>query len=348
VACDSLRENQICYIGSPQRTAKLIDEYPLKYETVTMQYFNKLMALVFLLGFYFSRTAVAQDSTVVPKNFWVISRMMKSKVYMGTSNTYILPVLYNNGISYGTFFGFYTMDGDSFVLVVALSVSGSQDPVVWSANPDNPLSQVAVLSFTSEGDLLLQDGGRFIWSTATKNMSVAGMSLDLSGNLVLFDRSNSSVWQSFDHPTNTLVMGQSLCRGMNLTAKPSKTKWSSSRFCLSAEWNGLRHSFSPAAYTQLFQTIATTTSSQTTCYAFVNGSLGFPDKVFSLPSASSLQFMRLESDGHLRLYEMLGPNSPRMLLDVLSTVLAFCDYPLACGDYGVCNSGKCSCPSFLV
>jgi len=303
------------------------------------------MALVFLLGFYFSRTAVAQDSTVVPSKFWIISRMMKSKVYMGTSNTYILPVLYNNGISYGTFFGFYTMDGASFVLVVALSVSGSQDPVVWSANPDNPLSQVAVLSFTSEGDLLLQDGGRFIWSTATKNMSVAGMSLDLSGNLVLFDRSNSSVWQSFDHPTNTLVMGQSLCRGMNLTAKPSKTKWSSSRFYLSAEWNGLRHSFSPAAYTQLFQTIATTTSSQTTCYAFVNGSLGFPDKVFSLPSASSLQFMRLESDGHLRLYEMLGPNSPRMLLDVLSTVLAFCDYPLACGDYGVCNSGQCSCPS---
>jgi len=85
VACDSLRENQICYIGSPQRTAKLIDEYPLKYETVTMQYFNKLMALVFLLGFYFSRTAVAQDSTVVPSKFWVISRMMKrqSKVYMG-------------------------------------------------------------------------------------------------------------------------------------------------------------------------------------------------------------------------------------------------------------------------
>ena len=146
MACDYLRENQICYIGSPQRTAKLIDEYLLKYETVTMQYFNKLMALVFLLGFYFSRTAVAQDSTVVPSKFWIISRMMKSKVYMGTSNTYILPVLYNNGISYGTFFGFYTMDGDSFVLVVALSVSGSQDPVVWSANPDNPVNHDAILS----------------------------------------------------------------------------------------------------------------------------------------------------------------------------------------------------------
>ena len=35
----------------------------------------------------------------------------------------------------------------------------------------------------------------------------------------------------------------------------------------------------------------------------------------------------------------------RMMLDVLSTVMNFCDYPLACGDYGVCSNGQCSCPS---
>ncbi|CAL4943801.1 unnamed protein product [Urochloa decumbens] len=335
----------MCYTGSLQRTAKVIVNYR-KYKTMTMQYFNKTTALVFLLGFCFFRTIVAQPSTVapIPKTFWVISSMMQSKIYMDTGNAYILPVLSNNGTSYGTFFGFYTMDGDSFILVVAFS--GPQGPVVWSANPDNPVSQVAVLSFTTDGDLILQVGGTFVWSTATKNMSVAGMNLDISGNLVLFDRSNSSVWQSFDNPTDTLVMGQSLCRGMKLTAQPSNTKWSSSRFYLSAEWNGLQHSFSPAAYTQLFQATATSTSSPSNCYTFVNGSLGYPDKIFSLPPASSLQFMRLESDGHLRLYEMQESRSPRMLFDVLSTAIAFCDYPLACGDYGVCNNGQCSCPSF--
>ncbi|KAJ1284075.1 hypothetical protein BS78_03G175900 [Paspalum vaginatum] len=171
------------------------------------------------------------------------------------------------------------------------------------------------------------------------------MGLGLSGNLVLFYQNNSSVWQSFDHPTDTLVMGQSLCSGMNLSAKPSSTKWSSSRFYLSAEWNGLQHSFEPAAYAQLFQATPTSAPTPSTCYKFVNGSLGFPDKIFSLPSASSLQFMRLESDGHLRLYGMQEHNSPRMMFDVLSTIIAFCDYPLACGDYGVCNNGQCSCPS---
>ncbi|WMV39405.1 hypothetical protein MTR67_032790 [Solanum verrucosum] len=30
----------------------------------------------------------------------------------------------------------------------------------------------------------------------------------LVGNLVLFDKSNHTIWQSFDHPTDTLVPGQ--------------------------------------------------------------------------------------------------------------------------------------------
>jgi hypothetical protein len=338
----------MCYIGCLQRTAKVIDDY-LKYKSKSMQYSNKAMALLFLIDFCFPRTIVAQTSTIwlplpPPESSWVISQM-KSNISLDTTTTHILPVLYNSGISYGTYFGFYTIDGVSFLLAVVFS--GPQGPVVWSANPDKPVSLDAFLSFTADGNLLLQEGATLIWSTNTTNKSVAGMDLDLSGNLVLFDHNRSSVWQSFDNPTDILVMGQSLCRGMKLTAKPSELKWSSSRFYLSAEWNGLQHSFSPAAYTQLFQTEATPTptSRPSNCYAFVNGSLGFPDKIFSLPSASSLQFMRLESDGHLRLYEMQEHKSPQMLLDVLSTVIAFCDYPLACGDYGICNNGQCSCPS---
>ncbi|GJN13112.1 hypothetical protein PR202_ga31447 [Eleusine coracana subsp. coracana] len=218
--------------------------------------------------------------------------------------------------------------------------------VIWSANPDNLVSNDAILNFTREGDLVLQDSDeRTVWSAATKSKSVVGMSLDASGNLVLFNQKNSSVWQSFDHPTDTLVMGQSLCRGMNLSAKPSNTKWPSAKVYLSADYNGLRYSFAPTAYSQLFQASTTSTSRPSICYAFVNGSLGFPDTIFSLPSTTSRQFMRLESDGHLRLYDMQGQNLARILFDVLSTVMKFCDYPLACGDYGVCSNGQCSCPS---
>ncbi|KAF8673223.1 hypothetical protein HU200_048775 [Digitaria exilis] len=165
------------------------------------------------------------------------------------------------------------------------------------------------------------------------------MDLDVSGNLVLFNQDNSSVWQSFDHPTDTSVMGQSLCTGMNLSVRTSDTKWPSDRVYLSAQWNGLLYTFRPAFYTKFFET-----NTAPSCSNFSNGSFGSPDKTLSLPIARSLQFMRLEPDGHLRLYEMQGQDS-LMVLDVLSTEMNYCDYPMACGDYGICSKGECSCPS---
>ncbi|WVZ96057.1 hypothetical protein U9M48_041740, partial [Paspalum notatum var. saurae] len=268
---------------------------------------------------------------------WKVSSMQHIDMDDGSS---IRSVLENRIMSYMTYFGFYSIDGHSFILSIV--ILGPQAPGIWSANPDNPVNLSAILNFTREGDLLLQNGdGTMVWSTATKNKSVTGLALHVSGNLVLFNRDNSSVWQSFDHPTDTLVMGQSLCRGMNLSVRTSNTKWPSAKFYLSAQFNGLLYSFQPATYTKLFGS-----DIASTCFAFVNGSFGFPDNIFSLTSARSLQFMRLESDGHLRLYEMQGVGQdPLMVLDVLSTKMNFCDYPMACGDYGICNMGQCSCPS---
>ncbi|CAM0949648.1 unnamed protein product [Alopecurus aequalis] len=154
-------------------------------------------------------------------------------------NSSALFILESGSTSYQIFFGFYTMDGHAYTLSVLLL--GGQAPVIWSANPDNPVSQDAILNITKEGNLLLNDGdGTMIWSTDTKSNSAAGMRLDFSGNLVLFDQNNYSFWKSFNHPTDTLVLGQSLCRGMNISVKPSNTKWPSARIYLSAEFEGLK------------------------------------------------------------------------------------------------------------
>ncbi|KAF8730388.1 hypothetical protein HU200_016963 [Digitaria exilis] len=306
-----------------------------------MKQINMLVAFLLLFFFASHPTAVAQISTLASPNFWKILNME----HVDAGGTSIFPVLENSSSSYRTFFGFYTRNGHSFILSIVFW--GPQAPVIWSANPENPVSGDAILNFTREGDLLLQDGDRTIsWSTETKNRLVSRMSLDVSGNLVLFDQNNYSLWQSFDHPTDTLVLGQALCRGQNLSATPSNTKWPDARIYFSAELDGLQYSFEPAAYIQLFQAITPPTYRTTTCYAFVNGSLGFPDKIFLLPLASSMQLMKLESDGHLRLYEMVMPNLELlMVLDVLSIAMNSCDYPLAWGDYGVCSNGQCSCPS---
>ncbi|KAK6785242.1 hypothetical protein RDI58_018697 [Solanum bulbocastanum] len=43
------------------------------------------------------------------------------------------------------------------------------------------------------------------------------------GNLVLFDKRKRTIWQSFDHPTDSLLPGQNLVSGQKLIAGASAT-----------------------------------------------------------------------------------------------------------------------------
>uniref|UniRef100_A0ACD5VQY7 Uncharacterized protein n=1 Tax=Avena sativa TaxID=4498 RepID=A0ACD5VQY7_AVESA len=248
-------------------------------------------------------------------------------------------------------FGLYSTDSYVFILCIMMSYySGygdiiiGQPQVIWSANRNFPVGRNAILSFNGDGELLLHNSdGTLVWSTPTKGASVVGMRLDASGNLVLFNPNNSSVWESFDYPTDTLVIGQSLCAGVNLTANGSLASWTEGQINLHTLSNGLQFYFGSAAYTQVFQP-AFLGNGTSNCYAFANGSFGFPEPIFSLPLARSFQFMRLEFDGHFRLYEMKMA-TVHVVFDVLSNDVNFCDYPLACGEYGVCINGQCCCPS---
>ncbi|KAI6674065.1 hypothetical protein NL676_001971 [Syzygium grande] len=103
--------------------------------------------------------------------------------------------------------------------------------VVWSANRNNPVGENATLELTVEGDLILTDvDGSVAWSTNTKGMSVAGMNLTDTGNLAVFDKNNATVWQSFDHPTNSLFFGQKLKVGQKLTPSNSPNELYRTRF----------------------------------------------------------------------------------------------------------------------
>lgn len=316
-----------------------------------MQPFNMLVALCLVAFFSFIPSVRAQKwyhSTASPATQWNISVMTPISMDGGSSARIILS---NTNSDIRVNFGFYSMDGTSFLLSIFLTYyNGNNDlligqpQVIWSANRHYPISSDAILSFTGEGEMLLHDGdGTMVWSTATKGRSVVSMRLQGSGNLVLSNQNDTTAWQSFDHPKDSLVPGQSLCRGVNLTANISVMDWAPGQVYLSTLWNGLQFYFNSTPYTQVFQpTLTSNTASK--CYAFVNGSLGSPNQIFLLPLASSMQFIRLESDGHLRLYEMKEA-AFQMVLDVLSNDVKLCNYPRACGEYGVCSNGQCSCPS---
>ena len=85
--------------------------------------------------------------------------------------------------------------------------------VVWSANRNSLVSKNATLQLTEQGDLVLKeaDGTTTVWSTNTCGMSVVGLNLTETGNLVPFDSNNETVWQSFDHPTDSLLRQGTWC-----------------------------------------------------------------------------------------------------------------------------------------
>ncbi|XP_028190213.1 G-type lectin S-receptor-like serine/threonine-protein kinase At2g19130 [Glycine soja] len=107
--------------------------------------------------------------------------------------------------------------------------------IVWVANRDNPVSDKSTAKLTiSGGNLVLLDASsNQVWSTnITSPMSdsvVVAVLLD-SGNLVLTNRPNGasasdSLWQSFDHLTDTFLPGGKI-KLDNKTKKPQYlTSW---------------------------------------------------------------------------------------------------------------------------
>ncbi|KAJ1270960.1 hypothetical protein BS78_06G091500 [Paspalum vaginatum] len=93
---------------------------------------------------------------------------------------------------------------------------------VWTANVDNPVTggtSPPELVVSGDGNLIISAHGTIIWRTQA-NITVDGDGDDTvavlsdNGNLVLRSSSNASdvFWQSFDHPTDTLLSGAKIGR----------------------------------------------------------------------------------------------------------------------------------------
>ncbi|XP_075670200.1 uncharacterized protein LOC142639962 [Castanea sativa] len=55
------------------------------------------------------------------------------------------------------------------------------------------------------------------------------------------------------------------------------------------------------------------------------------------------QYVRLGADGHLRGYAWKEQSSEWKEVDSLKEYIDYCDYPVACGNYGICRNAQCSC-----
>ncbi|KAI5062660.1 hypothetical protein GOP47_0023199 [Adiantum capillus-veneris] len=256
--------------------------------------------------------------------------------------------------------------------------------IVWTANHNHPIKSSNSISvhLLLDGNLvLLGDNPKTpIWSSNTANQGVSTM--DISQNpvsLVLQSSGGDIKWQSADHPTDTLTVGQFLRPGHNLTSWKTLTDPSSGDYTLVMEPSGITlYSNLPNPQPYFIWNIYGINDSfsiKHTCeasplQAFLRpGALELRDSGYPLDNASywlpfcSLQpdltilpfeengtpasghllFFRIEYDGRLHAHTIQG-SSISSDFDVFN--YDSCLLPDYCGPYGICTGASdCTCPS---
>ncbi|VAI46422.1 unnamed protein product [Triticum turgidum subsp. durum] len=139
-------------------------------------------------------------------------------------------------------FGFRPSDADASVYLLAVWFDKiTSKTAVWYANTNTntntTLPAGSQLQLTPGGVLSLQDpAGTEIWNPRVTNVDHAAM-LD-TGNFVLYAKDGSIKWQSFEHPTDTILPSQELPKGSVLQSRLMDNDYSAGRFQISVQDDG--------------------------------------------------------------------------------------------------------------
>ncbi|XP_058219453.1 G-type lectin S-receptor-like serine/threonine-protein kinase SD2-5 [Rhododendron vialii] len=296
-------------------------------------------------------------ATIKTANTSQLWKIDPSPVELEGSFGQVAPFLYRVTNDTEFFCGFYCNFDGTQCLFSVLIHRNKQNPrrvlmespqLVWYANRDYPVKAGATLELTKDGDFLLADvDGTQVWSTNTSSKSVKSLTLTAIGNLVLLDENNDTVWESVDYPTDTLVDGQTLYSGMELTASMSTSNWSKGMFGLAIKGSqliGYVDANPPQSYFFMYPG-AFPPHFAFTQVVFAKGMKVPKEPVYGLTAlpGSAARFMKLEPDGHLRVHEWGGSDWGEVG-DLLTAYTGECGYPMVCGKYGVCLKGECGCP----
>ncbi|XP_031491897.1 G-type lectin S-receptor-like serine/threonine-protein kinase At5g35370 [Nymphaea colorata] len=247
--------------------------------------------------------------------------------------------------------------GDGEYYLCVLHVESNQ--VVWSANRGSPVTNADRIVFLTTGIFIYGANGSLVWWTKFRSQAdaVSLVHLQDTGNLQLLDSSNSSIWESFDHPTDTILMGQKLPLGVNLIGSISKNNLASGDYALAVtkddallQWKGhtyWRITMDPRAFKDQNADITYMQVNGSGLYLFAAGGGNLIVVWRVILSPAKLRLLTLDSSGKLRVQsysrfswntEFLAPASD-------------CSVPLWCGSLGICsdsgganNNSYCTCP----
>ncbi|XP_020230292.2 G-type lectin S-receptor-like serine/threonine-protein kinase SD2-5 [Cajanus cajan] len=253
-------------------------------------------------------------------------------------------------------FGFVTTPNDATLFLLAI-VHMDSTKVVWVANRALPVSNSDKFVFDEKGNVLLQKGSSVVWSTRTSGKGVSSMELKDTGNLVLLGSDNRVIWQSFSHPTDTLLPMQDFIEGMKLVSEPGSNNLTyvleiqSGNVILST---GLQ---SPQPYWSMqkdSRRIINKNGDLVASATLNANSWRFYDETRSLlwqfvfakeADANATWIAVLGSDGLITFSNLLSGGS---IASATRIPQDSCSTPEPCGPYNICSGEKkCTCPSVL-
>ncbi|XP_047956617.1 G-type lectin S-receptor-like serine/threonine-protein kinase LECRK3 [Salvia hispanica] len=191
--------------------------------------------------------------------------------------------------------------------------------VVWTANRDtNPTvpDDVVSLLLSHEGRLVLRRRQGQDEDVINPSTAIAAASMLDNGNFVLFDSNSRIIWQSFDHPTNTLLPGQRIRPVTELFSSASETDYGRGIFRLKMQQDGNLVQYPintpdtrPNAYfatdtDRVGSNVSLNLDSDGRLY-LLNGSLPLRNiSTGGLPTEGYINFMRLDVGGIFRIYSL--------------------------------------------
>ncbi|QHO36611.1 G-type lectin S-receptor-like serine/threonine-protein kinase [Arachis hypogaea] len=249
---------------------------------------------------------------------------------------------------------FYPLQTTPSSFIAAVVHSGGA-PIIWSAGNSAAVDFGGYLRLLPAGNLRLVNGsGATLWDSNTSNIGVTSATVLESGNFVL-SNGTSTVWSSFENPTDTIVPSQSFNLGMVLRSGVYSFFLQKSGN-LTLSWNnsvtywdqGLNFSMSGVNLSSPVLGLKSEGILEISDPNLTSPVVVAYSSDYNEGGNNVLRVLKLGDDGNLRVYSYLKGSEVVNVNWV--AVEDQCEVFGYCGNYGVCSYDSkseplCGCPS---